>query len=256
MTAESIEQDAKTKRGKTAPEPQREPTTYELLAAPFDHTFTDTRGGVQLEYLTGEQVISRLNEVLGPGGWSFTILNHGLNEEADEYWVHGRLEATIDGMDVHRAQFGSNKVKRSRANGSPLDIGFDLKGAGTDCLKKCASLIGVGLYLSRKDEQVAISRGPGGGRPARAPAPDVTVDEDDLICADCGTELKETRFRDGAVWTPQDLAAFGKRKHGRPLCMAHYRQANEALRSGKQQEERIPYRGNEPPPPDLDTIPF
>ncbi|MBV9324638.1 MAG: hypothetical protein JO352_12715, partial [Chloroflexi bacterium] len=39
---------------------------------------------------------------------------------------------------------------RSRSTGTPLDLGFDLKGAATDAMKKCASWLGVGLYLSRK----------------------------------------------------------------------------------------------------------
>jgi hypothetical protein len=47
-------------------------------------------------------------------------------------------------------KFGSQKIKRSRSTGAPLDLGFDLKGAATDAMKKCASLLGVGLYLSRK----------------------------------------------------------------------------------------------------------
>lgn len=133
---------------------------YEALAAPFGHTFRDTRGGATFDYLTGEQVTTRLNEVLGPYGWSFRVLEHGIHVEADECWAHGELSATFviadlsgDGFrekTVTRQQFGSQKVKRSRSSGTPLDIGFDLKGAATDALKKCATLIGVGLYLSEK----------------------------------------------------------------------------------------------------------
>ena len=52
---------------------------------------------------------------------------------------------------VVRQQFGSQKIRRSRSTGAPLDLGFDLKGASTDAMKKCASLLGVGLYLSRKE---------------------------------------------------------------------------------------------------------
>ena len=44
---------------------------YEKLAAPFEETHRDVRGGVQLEYITGEQCITRLNETLGVAGWSF-----------------------------------------------------------------------------------------------------------------------------------------------------------------------------------------
>src|SRR5438874_10238537 len=132
---------------------------YAKLAAPFDNTFKDVRGGVELEYSTGEQCISRLNETLGVAGWSFTIKEHGINAEADEAWVLGELSANFGGAIVVRQQFGSQKIKRSRASGIPLDIGFDLKGAATDALKKCAMLLGVGLYLSKKEAQQPSSNG-------------------------------------------------------------------------------------------------
>jgi hypothetical protein len=124
--------------------------TYASLAEPFTVTFTDVRGGVEITYISGEQCVSRLNQVLGVGGWSFRVLEHGVNVEADEVWALGELVAEIDGKTVVRQQFGSQKIKRARANGVPLDVGFDLKGATTDAMKKCASLLGVGLYLSRK----------------------------------------------------------------------------------------------------------
>lgn len=125
-------------------------STYERLCAPFEYTFTDVRGGVEVTFVSGEQVISRLNEVLGVFGWSFRVLDKEIHAESDEAWVLGELEATIDGQRVVRQQFGSQKIKRQRSTGAPLDIGFDWKGAGTDCLKKCATTIGVALYLSEK----------------------------------------------------------------------------------------------------------
>jgi hypothetical protein len=92
-----------------------------------------------------------LNEVLGVAGWSFRILRHDINTEADEAWALGELVAQIGERTVVRQQFGSQKLRRSRSTGVPLDLGFDLKGASTDAMKKCASLLGVGLYLSRKE---------------------------------------------------------------------------------------------------------
>jgi hypothetical protein len=130
---------------------------YGRLAAPFPYTFSDTRGGVRLKYVSGEQVVSRLNEVLGVGGWSFRILSHAIHTEADEVWMLGELVAQIGDNTVVRQQFGSQKLRRSRTTGAPLDIGFDLKGAATDALKKCASSLGVGLYLSRRAPQQAAS---------------------------------------------------------------------------------------------------
>jgi hypothetical protein len=200
---------------------------YARLAAPFESTFRDTRGGVELEYITGEQAISRLNEVLGVARWSFRILQHGINVEADEAWVLGEIVAEVDGNTVARQQFGSQKLKRSRASGAPLDIGFDLKGAATDALKKCASLLGVGLYLSRKESPEARAAGAESG-PSAGP---VVLDSGRQACEDCGADLKETRFKDGTVWSPAQLAGFGRRKHGKVLCMDHYRAANDTRRT-------------------------
>jgi hypothetical protein len=201
---------------------------YQRLAAPFESTFRDLRGGVELEYITGEQCVSRLNQVLGPLGWSFVVREHGLNAEADEMWVLGELTVTLDGVTATRQQFGSQKIKRARQTGSPLDIGFDLKGATTDALKKCASLIGVGLYLSRKEAPAA-----------EAVAPGDTGER--LTCEKCGQELAEIRFRDGTAWLPVQLASLGRRKHGQVLCMDHYRQANEARRRAEQANEQVAF---------------
>jgi hypothetical protein len=133
--------------------------TEARLAEPFDVTFSDVRGGVEVTFISGEQVVRRLNEVLGVGGWSFRILRHDINPEADEAWALGELVAEVGERTVVRQQFGSQKIKRSRSTGAPLDLGFDLKGASTDAMKKCASLLGVGLYLSRKDQVRPASNG-------------------------------------------------------------------------------------------------
>ena len=112
--------------------PASERALYDDLTDEINPTFRDLRGGVEIDYHTGEQVVSRLNETLGFLNWSFTIITHGIHAEADECWVQGELTVTINGRTATRQQFGSQKVKRSRSSGTPLDIGFDLKGAATD----------------------------------------------------------------------------------------------------------------------------
>jgi hypothetical protein len=138
------------------------------LSAPFDVTFSDVRGGIEVTFISGEQVVRRLNEVLGVSGWSFRILRHDISAEADEVWALGELVADVDGKLVTRQQFGSQKIRRSRSTGAPLDLGFDLKGASTDAMTKCASLLGVGLYLSRK-EPTRASAGRSAGTGMRRP---------------------------------------------------------------------------------------
>ena len=216
-------------------------TLQTALAAEFDETFTDTRGGVTLTYITGEQVISRLNDVLGVFGWDFAVREHGYNQEADEIWVLGRL--TVYLRDHHgpeplvtREQFGSQKLRRSRNTDAILDIGFDLKGATTDALKKCASLVGVGLYLSHKDPPPEAQERP--PQPQRAAEPPRLTQETAranggaLRCQVCGEELQTITFRDGTHWSPDLLASYGRRKHQQVLCMKHYREANERAKGG------------------------
>ena len=221
-------------KGKARVDRGREPgDVYARLSEPFDATFKDIRGGVELEYITGEQCVSRLNETLGVAGWSFRVLEHGINAEADECWVLGEITATFGGTTVTRQQFGSQKVKRSRASGTPLDIGFDLKGAGTDALKKCASLLGVALYLWKKEAPVET--------PPTEPAPAVAGEPEALLCEECGDALTETRFKDGTNWAPAQLAGFGRRKHSRVLCMTHYREANQARRRADEALQHVPF---------------
>jgi len=238
---------------------------YGRLAAPFDVTFRDLRGGVELEYITGEQATTRLNETLGFLNWSFRIVEHGIHAEADECWALGELTVTLDSRTVTRQQFGSQKVKRSRSSGTPLDIGFDLKGAATDALKKCASLIGVALYLWKKEPPAGLGNGGvptngagqngsggsyGGGNPNGMHVVGGNggnngagggADLDALFCEECGEPLTETRFKDGTNWAPAQLAVFGRRKHSRILCMSHYREANQAKRRAEEALQQVPF---------------
>src|SRR5712691_6456236 len=215
----------------------------EMLVAQFDSTHHDVRGGVAIDYLTGEQVISRLLAVLGTCGWSFRILQHNIHLEADEVWVLGELRLLINvDNPVVRQQFGSSKIKRSRATGAPLDIGFDLKSAATDCLKKCATLVGVGLYLTRKDEErpgPSSATQPNGARQreqrqttaSKRPAPKdqgSSEAETVLACERCGQKLQATPTRDGGEWTPAELAAYTRREHNQTLCAECARTASGA----------------------------
>jgi hypothetical protein len=48
---------------------------------------------------------------------------------------------------VAKSQFGKSRITRARKDNSIVSLGDDLKAAATDCLKKCATLFGVGLHL-------------------------------------------------------------------------------------------------------------
>jgi hypothetical protein len=116
----------------------------EELAAEFppeDLLVLPAKGG--LTYITGEAVISRLNTVLGIGNWDFRVLERG---EADkDQWVLGQLTVRLPGgVTVVKEQFGQTTMS------SGMTAGDSIKGAATDALKKCASYVNVGLWLSKK----------------------------------------------------------------------------------------------------------
>lgn len=223
---------------------------YERLTAPFDQTHTDVRGGVQLEYITGEQCITRLNEVFGPLGWSFTIREHGINPEADEVWCLGMLTAwkpvsLMDGSggrgSAVRQQFGSQKIKRSRSSGTPLDIGFDLKGAATDALKKCAMQLGIGLYLSKKEQPISQGDDQQAPAPQRATQGQLITSPGAITCSECGADLKPVTFQDGKTAVAADIARWGQRNFNRVLCMDHYRAAKRGELGLPRQTDEVPF---------------
>lgn len=179
----------------------------EQLAKPFEHTYTRNVGGVELTYVSSADVVERLNQVLGIDNWSFSILQHFRDD--DSIVVVGSLEAVVGSRVVTRQAFGSAQVKRKR-DGNVLDLGNDYKAAATDALKKSAQSLGVGLYLAKKEPSETES-------PAGAPRRP--------LCEVCRSALTDTKFKDGRVWSADDLASAGRKKYGKVLCMTHYREA-------------------------------
>ncbi len=96
--------------------------------------------GKTLDYIEGHSVIKRLNDAFD-GCWSFEILSHEILE--DEVIVKGSLSAE----DVIKTQFGGSSITRAKDTGAIVNLADDLKAAATDSLKKCATMLGVGLYL-------------------------------------------------------------------------------------------------------------
>lgn len=132
-----------------------DPTTYERLAerfSPAEHK-TKTIGGNDLTYVDGETVISRLNATLGFDGWSFETGQ--INVLENEVWVTGKLTVYVGERTVVREQAGGQIINRTRA-GAIIELSNDIKGAVTDCLKKCATLVGVGLYLYDPIERAEV----------------------------------------------------------------------------------------------------
>ena len=117
----------------------------ELLEKAFEPNQIKQREGNfgrTLDYIEGHSVIQRLNDAF-EANWSFEILEHKILENTDEVIVLGKLTAG----EIIKSQFGSSKITRARESGDMISLTDDLKAAATDSLKKCATMLGVGLHL-------------------------------------------------------------------------------------------------------------
>jgi hypothetical protein len=116
----------------------------ELLEKPFEPDQIKQREGRDgtLDYVEGHSVIARLNEAFD-GRWSFEIVRHDILEERNEILVVGKLSAE----GVVKMQFGASRIERDDTTKEIVCLADDLKAAGTDALKKCATFLGVGLHL-------------------------------------------------------------------------------------------------------------
>src|SRR5215468_1169575 len=115
----------------------------DLLEKPFAPEQIKRRQGMNgdvLDYIEGCAVIQRLNECFD-AEWIFEIQDHRIYD--DEVVVLGKL--TLQG--ISKSQFGKSRITRGKKDNSIISLGDDLKAAATDCLKKCATLFGVGLHL-------------------------------------------------------------------------------------------------------------
>ncbi len=134
------------------------PEIFNALAAPFHKDNIKQRDsrkdgtGRKLSYITARTVMNRLDDVLGPEGWSFMI----------EPWGEQSLIGTLtlwlpDGHTISKSDVGGRAGMQAGDD--------DSKSAASDVLKRCAVLVGIGRYLYN-DGQVSFGDAP--ERPQRA----------------------------------------------------------------------------------------
>jgi hypothetical protein len=114
-----------------------------VLETPFPEEEIRTRKGnfgKELAYAEVHNYIARMNDAFA-GDWSFDILEHQIMDA--EVIVLGRISAG----GVEKTAFGCSAITTSRDTGEKVSLGDDLKAAASDALKKCSSLLGLGLHL-------------------------------------------------------------------------------------------------------------
>ncbi len=96
--------------------------------------------GKEWDFVTGSYIKSELN-TLFDYNWSFDVISkeiiHG------EVVVLGKLTVTSGEATIHKTQAGNKAIEYTKDGNTPASIGWDTKAAITDCLKKCASELGI-----------------------------------------------------------------------------------------------------------------
>lgn len=137
------------------------------------------RGGGEWTYLKTSYVRRVLDSIFG-FNWSFDIdtsVEEAFNVAAmtGTVTVKGTLRGSVEvdkqWVVVEKTQFGraevqwqtvmrngtkSRKIDEWTGKPVPLDFGNYMKAAASDCLKKCASLLGIGADVYDPDEFMAI----------------------------------------------------------------------------------------------------
>jgi Rad52/22 family double-strand break repair protein len=135
----------------------------EVMCRPFPAEAIRSRPGQHgrtLSYVNVGKVLERLHEACN--AVAFEVLRHEILET--EVIVVGRL--TADG--IVNVDFGTAPITLD-ADGRALSVGDDLKAASSDCIKRCARLLGCPLDLNAQVERTV----PAPPKPrAPPPAPD------------------------------------------------------------------------------------
>lgn len=139
------------------------------------------RGGMQLAYVETGYMIDRLNKIFNYM-WSFEIKEKTQNQSLTQCQVLGRLTGYVvipvpNGQPIIqpivKEQWGGSDIKKFTAGhpqaGTPMDIADDFKSAGSDALKKCASMLGIAADLYWKSYEAP--------KVEKSPFPDVTSEE-------------------------------------------------------------------------------
>lgn len=116
---------------------------FAKASLPFNQTFKrQIRGGRILDYITGEQALSRIQEAYGDWDWS---VGKPLIEGKDVL-ISGTLTVKVGNAYVSRDGVGG-------ATNNSGDLGNTYKAAETAAFKRAAAKFGVGLYLYEKSDE-------------------------------------------------------------------------------------------------------
>ena len=114
------------------------------------------KGGRVLLYTDGAYVIRTLNEAFA-FNWDFEADHEEIlyvGERPFEARCRGKLIIRAGDVTITKMQYGSQPIEMLRDGSAPVSLGDAYKGAATDALKKCASLLGIALDLYDSDSEI------------------------------------------------------------------------------------------------------
>lgn len=116
------------------------------------------RGQMTFNYVPVAWFIEQLNLIFAHQ-WDFEVLDQDIVKDK-QIWVKGKLSVKgPDGVVVTKTQFGGSAVKQTQ-EGKVIDIADDLKAASSDCLKKCATLLGLAWDVYSGAREALTETGP------------------------------------------------------------------------------------------------
>lgn len=123
---------------------------------PTEIRYRQGRGGRKFPYTDTAYVIRTLNLSFN-WNWDFVVDNEDVfyvNERPFEVKCRGRLTVRMGGNEITKTQFGCQPIEFLQDKETPVSVGDAFKGAASDALKKCASLLGIALDLYDSDSDV------------------------------------------------------------------------------------------------------
>lgn len=109
-------------------------------------------GGKQLSYVEVGYIVQVLNHAFG-WDWDFRVYDQQIGKR--QVWVRGELTVRINGHSITKSQYGGSDIKTNRS-GDAISVADDLKTAASDCLKKCASLLGIAGDIYWRDLDTSL----------------------------------------------------------------------------------------------------
>jgi len=141
---------------------------------PSDIRYRQGRGGRKFPYTDTAYVIRTLNLSFN-WNWDFVVDNEDVfyvNEKPFEVKCRGRLTVRMAGNEITKTQFGCQPIEFLQDKETPVSVGDAFKGAASDALKKCASLLGIALDLYDSDSDINTGKVAQPPRPAQDAATD------------------------------------------------------------------------------------